>query len=201
MTDSKNKFFVNLLTRFFLVLLVESSLLTFVYASGGAGHEKAGIESLFWPTCNFVLYVILMTYLYRKFARPVLRDQRIELEAFVVRAQNEKATLDSEISQLKERLSLVEEEKTEIVTRLEKEGRLMADNLISMANEKSRRMKQDLAKWHAGEIQRNKVDARNELVSRIVSKVRDDLKMKFSSSEDKQFIKSSLVSLPQINNK
>ena len=182
----------------FLGLYVDTA-----FASGdahGAGHAPAEIGSLFWPTCNFVLYVILMSWLYRKFARPILRDQRIELEAFVARAQNEKATLLSEVSQVRERLAMIQEEKAEIVMDLDKEGRLLADSIIAQANERAKRMKEDASKWYKSEIQRAKSDARNELVSRIVSKVKADLKVKFSQEEDKQFIKSSLVGLPQSEN-
>lgn len=182
----------------FLVFLVGD-----VFASSdahGAQHAAPEIGSLFWPTCNFVLYLILMVYLYRKFAKPVLRDQRIELEAFVVRAQNEMTTLLSEASQLKERLAMIQEEKAEIIADLEKEGRLLADSIISLANEKSKRMKDDSSKWYIAEVQRTKNDARRELISRIVAKVKADLKVKFSQEEDKQFIKSSLVGLPQREN-
>ncbi len=192
-------FFSLKFSKFSLGLVSLSFLVGDVFASSnahGAPHVAPGIESLFWPTCNFVLYVILMVYLYRKFARPVLRDQRIELEAFVVRAQNEMTTLLSEASQLKERLAMIQEEKAEIIADLDKEGRLLADTVISQANEKSKRMKDDSKKWYASEVQRTKNDARKELVSRIVSKVKADLKVKFSMEEDRQFIKSSLVGLP-----
>jgi len=183
---------------FALSLFLLSANLAFAssFAHGGA-HSTPEIGSLFWPTCNFVLYLILMVFLYRKFARPVLRDQRIELEAFVARAQNEMTTLLSEASQLKERLAMIQEEKAEIVADLEKEGRLLADSIISQANEKARRLKQDSDKWYSAEIQRTKSDAKKELVRRIISKVKADLKVGFSSEEDRQFIKSSLVGLPQ----
>ncbi len=178
------------------VLFLSASEVLASSATKGAGHEVPDIGTLFWPTCNFILYLVLMTYVYRKFARPVLRDQRIELDAFVVRAQNEMATLISESSQIKERLAMIQEEKAQIVMDLEKEGRLLADSIISQANQKCTRMKDDSGKWYTGEVQRVESDARRELVKRIVSKVKADLKVKFSSSEDMQFIKSNLVTLP-----
>lgn len=185
--------------RFISTLVFVLSLTGISYASGdthGAAHAPADIGTLFWPACNFVLYVCLMVYLYRKFARPVLRDQRIELEAFVARAQNEMLTLSSEASQLKDRLALIQEEKAEIIADLEKEGRLVADNLITQANQKAHRLKDDASKWYQSETQRTRAEAKKELVGRIISKVRADLKVKFSSEEDKQFIKSNLVGLP-----
>lgn len=187
------------LVKIISTLVFILSYATVCFASGGshgAGHAPADISTLFWPTCNFILYICLMTYLYRKFARPVLRDQRIELEAFVARAQNEMLTLSSEAAQIKDRISMIQEEKADIIAELEREGRLTADALIMEANQKARRLKEDATKWYESETQRTRSEAKRELVGRIISKVRADLRIKFSSEEDKQFIKSNLVGLP-----
>ena len=92
---------------------VSYSALAFA-SSKGAGHAPE-IGSLFWPTMNFILYIALMTFLYGKFARPALRNQRTDLETKVVKIQNEHDMLNKELDQLKEQIVGIDQEKSKLV--------------------------------------------------------------------------------------
>lgn len=157
-----------------------------------AGKASADIATLFWPTINFTLYLCLMVYLYRRFARPVLRNQKIEIDSAVVKAQNEYATLEREHEQLKLRLADITREKSEIVSGFEAEGRDLSNNVIAAANDKAERLLGDVRRRVESENQKMATEAVEKMLTGAIEQARARLSESFSEVDDINFIRSAL---------
>lgn len=174
----------------FAVLAFSPSL---AVAAGG-GHGDADISTLQYPTYNFILYLLLMTFVYKKIVRPILRDYRAEVESVVVRSQNEFATLDREIEQIKSRLDNISEEKSALVSELEQEGRNLAADVLSSANEKAESLLGDVAIRAESERQKIGYEAKKALIGKAFDTVRERLATTYSDADDKSLIQTSLSS-------
>jgi F0F1-type ATP synthase membrane subunit b/b' len=163
-----------------------------VFAAGSAGHGDVSISTLEYPLYNFILYVLLMVFMYRTFVRPVLRNYRAEVESYAVRVQNEHVTLERELDQLKYKLENIGEEKEIVIAELEKSGREMADDIISQANQKAERIQQDFIKRAESERQKIFLEAKKELVGKVIESVRDRLLQSYSEADDKSLIQNAL---------
>jgi len=163
-------------------------------ALAAGAHGDADISTLQYPTYNFILYLLLMTFVYKKVVRPILRDYRAEVESVVVRSQNEFATLDREIEQLKSRLDNISEEKSALVSELEQEGRNLAADVLSSANQKAERLIGDVAIRAESERQKIGYEAKKALIGKAFDTVRERLATTYSEADDKSLIQTSLSS-------
>jgi F0F1-type ATP synthase membrane subunit b/b' len=163
-----------------------------VLAAGSTSHGDVSISTLEYPLYNFILYTFLMVFVYRTFARPVLRNYRAEVESYAVRIQNEHVTLERELDQLKYKLENISEEKNVVIAELEKSGREMADEIISQANQKAERQQQDLIKRAESERQKIFLEAKKELVGKVLESVKDRLVQSYSEVDDISLIKNVL---------
>lgn len=161
--------------------------------AAGAGSHNAGIETLFYPTLNFMIYCIIVVMVYRKFARPVLRNYRAEVESFAVRAQNEFVTLERELEQVRYSLENVSEEKAELISELEKSGQDISREVVATAEEKVRAIKKDVLLRTESERQKIIQSAKEELVGKVMVQVKDNLSKNYTEEEDKMLIRSALL--------
>ena len=177
---------------FFVTFLIFSA--SDVAYAGGPSTSSAGIDTLLWPTINFILYLLLIYTLYRRFACPVLRDYRAEVESLAIRAQSENDTLRAELDQLGRDLSNIDEEKESIVADLEREGRNMAADILTLANQKVERLLLDTGTRISTEKSRIESDVRKELLSSALNKVLERISRDYTEDQDRQVIEASLVS-------
>lgn len=160
--------------------------------SHGAGHTPPSIDTLLWPAVNFTLYLFCMIYFFKKLAKPILKDYRIELEGSVTKQQNEKNMLQSEYDQLSEKLSNISEEKQEIVSELEKDGRDLANTILSAANQQAEKVSLSSKRRYELEAQKVSGEVKKTLMNKVVSKVKSQIATSFSADDDLKFIKSSI---------
>lgn len=178
---------------FFAILLMPALFLADeALAAGSSGHGDVSIGTLEYPLYNFILYLLLMVYVYRTFARPVLRNYRAEVESYAVRVQNEHVTLERELDQLKFKLENIAQEKELVISELEKSGREMADEIISSANQKAERIQQDFINRAESERQKIFLEAKRELVGKVIESVKDRLLQSYSEADDKSLIENAL---------
>ncbi|HMO17676.1 MAG TPA: ATP synthase F0 subunit B [Oligoflexia bacterium] len=163
-----------------------------VFAAGSASSD---IGTLLWPSINFALYLFLMIFIYRRFARPVLRNQKIEVESAVVKAQNEYATLESEYEQVRRQLENVAEEKTRIISELEEQGGVLASEIVALANQKAERLLSDVRIRVASETQKLSGEVLEVMLDGALGSVRNRLSTSFTESDDARFIKSVIGNL------
>jgi F0F1-type ATP synthase membrane subunit b/b' len=182
---------MNLIKKLIVLTVIVPSL---VFASSGNAdhHEPASLSTLLWPSINFVIFLFLMSNFYKKLARPVLRDYRIELESSAVRHQSEHSVLNAEFEQIKERLSEISEEKKDIVSELEKDGRDLSAVILSTANQQAERLTNQAKRRFSLEAQKIGGEARNALVGRVIDKVSDQLSGSFTAEDDVSFIKKTI---------
>jgi F0F1-type ATP synthase membrane subunit b/b' len=175
----------------FLFILPDTA---FASMAQSGNHESPSIVTLLWPTVNFLIFFFLCVHFYKKLARPVLRDYRIELESAAVRQQNEHSTLSSEFEQIKERLTEVSEEKKEIISELERDGRDLSAVILSSSNQQAERLSNQAKHRFALEAQKISGEAKKVLLNRVMQKVSDQLSGTFSAEDDASFIKKTIDS-------
>lgn len=176
-----------------LTIALSFAYSTDVFASG-ASHfgEPPTIGSLLWPAINFSIFLFLVIHFYRKLAKPILRDYRIELEASVAKQQNEHNMLVTQQEQLKERLSQITQEKAELVSELEKDGRDLANMIVSTANQQAEKIIRSSKSRYNTEVQKVSSEAKRFLIDKVVSKVSSQISSSLTADDDAKYIHSSL---------
>ena len=177
----------------FLTLIVLGQ--TELAQAAGAAHAEAGIESLFWPAVNFVLYLSLMSYAYRKLARPVLRNNRIEVEARISRAANLLHDAEREYQAIESRMEDIEEEKANLIARLEQEGRTAADAVVVAANQGAEKMRRDTERLALAERNKTLAELRQAVIQRATSNAREQLKSVISEEKDAELRRETIRGL------
>ncbi len=165
------------------------------FAAGGAGH--ASIASLFWPAVNFTLYAILLSYGYRKVARPLLRDRSVQLKQDITSAAKALDEAEREIAALQQRLELIDEEKSALRNRLQGDGDNIAASLITDAERAAKRKREDTERRILSEFARVRAEIQREVVYSATATARQRLSSELSREDDQRLRQEAVRSLIQ----
>lgn len=166
---------------------------TLALASGGDHHGAPGIETLVWPGINFVIYVAVMSYFYRKLGRPALIGK-----AHSVKEQIEKA--EGALSAARNDLELVQRrdielEKNELKDRIIGEGRMQAASIVEDAQALLRKLERDIELRINRDFGKVEEEFRTEVVRKASKLVRDEFLSSLSEVQDQELRKDALRSV------
>ena len=115
----------------------------FAGAPHGDGHHPSMLEQLTWPSVNFVLYVLLIRYLYKRLGAPALKSRSIQVEQHLSRSAAELLAIEAELSQAKDRIARFEVERQEVLQDLEQDGVRLAAAAREAAQAEALRVQRD----------------------------------------------------------
>ena len=113
-----------------------------VFGAGGGDGGHADISSLMFPVVNFVLYVLLFTWAYRKLARPALRDRSVRFKERLGKTVEQLRAAENELARQRERLANIGQEQSALIDRLEREGTNIAVQMEKDAETRAQRRRQ-----------------------------------------------------------
>ena len=156
---------------------------------GATGHAAAGLETLFWPVVNFVTYLFVMVYVYRKLAKPALLRRYQQVKSDLDRAAQELRSAQAEYSDAEERLKLIASEKSELIERYELEAKQMGETVIRNARAAAERSITDTARQIETEISQAEKELRRESVVLATTLVRKQLQAQLKDDDDRRIRK------------
>ncbi len=154
-----------------------------------AGHAAAGLETLFWPVVNFVTYLFVMVYVYRKLAKPALLRRYQQVKSDLDRAAQELRLAQAEYSDAEERLKLIASEKSELIERYELEAKQMGETVIRNARAAAERSITDTARQIETEISQAEKELRRESIGLATTLVRKQLQAQLKDDDDRRIRK------------
>ena len=161
------------------------------------GHAPAGLDTLFWPTVNFVTYLFVMVFVYHKLAKPALQRRYQQVKSDLDRAAQDLRSAQAELGDAEERLKLIGSEKSELVERYQLEAKQMSDSTIRNARAAAERSIKDTARQIDTEISQSEKELRRESVLLATTLVRKRLQANLKDEDDRRirkFVVSEVVS-------
>jgi F-type H+-transporting ATPase subunit b len=157
-----------------------------VWASAATAgqHAPPGIESLFWPVVNFVLYLFVLRWGYGAAVRPLLRDRSIQLERDLQQAANLLSDAERQRDALSQRLAAVESEQQELRERLKRDGEHLAQLVIGKAQEAARQLEREILRRIDAERAKAVAEIRREVVFAATGLARERLAVRLGAEDD-----------------
>ena len=159
------------------------------------GEHHASILDLFWPLCNFVLYALLMTYAFRRLARPILRDRAVQVREHLTHAKRVLADAEQQYQSLGRRLREIGAEKQAEITRLVNEGKSIAANVTQSGQLSLEQLHRDTSRRVASELAKAQADIRFEVVAAAGRIARERIQRELSGSDDARLRKETVQAL------
>ena len=153
-------------------------------ASDDHAHHAATISSLGWPLVNFLIYVSLLLYMFKRFAAPALLDRAASFEQHLRRARQVLDDAEREVRQLQDRLKGIREEQDAIRSRLTHEGEQLAAHAVAQAEQTASNIEKDVSRRVARELHVASADVKQQVIRRATDLARAELASGLSDQDD-----------------
>lgn len=160
-------------------------------AEGEVAHH-ADISTLFLPTINFVLFVIAMTWIYRKHLSSVVQGRSANIADHIRRSAAALHESEAEHQERCDRLRNISDEKKELELRFEDEGLKLAEMVIAQAHSQAERIEADAARQIETELNQAAKEIRAEVVAQAVGEARRLLRETLSAADDRKLRRNVL---------
>ncbi len=174
-----------------LKLVLYTSLSAFIltcamplHASASGGGEHADISSLFYPVINFVMYLCLMTWIYKTKIKQVLQNRKVEITKSLNKASDRLNSADKGLAEVQKRFLLIDEECQEIQRKLDAETSELQQHILTEAQALAKRIEDDTVKQVENALLRASHEIRSEIISKAVEKARYEIQNHLTDQED-----------------
>jgi F0F1-type ATP synthase membrane subunit b/b' len=157
----------------------------FAGAPHGEGHHPSVLEQLTWPSVNFVLYVLLIRYLYKRLGAPALKSRSIEIEQHLNRSAAELLAIEAELSQVNERIVRFEGERQVVQQDFEQEGVRLAAAAREAAQAEALRVQRDAQNQIRNSVRALEKELRRDLVLAATERARKRLQAGVSPERER----------------
>ena len=148
---------------------------------------KAGIETLFWPAINFVLYVGLISYVVKRSINPALSRKAEAVSQKIYEVAQEVSRAEQNLRVLEARRQGVSQEITLIKQHLAEETRRMLEEVLTAGEIEEKNVFLNVEK----KLSREKLKAQAELREKILfgasKKAREIAVSKLTSADNSRF--------------
>lgn len=175
---------VNIIILLLIAYLVRQGFAAGVHAEAGHGHEAPALGSLVWPAANFLLFLLLLSYAYFKFARPQIVRREVSVRDHLVHSAETLQSSEAEFQELTRRLERIVEEKKAIAAQFEDEAKSIAAAIEAAARNSAEAIKKDLSRRVASELGRAKAEIRAEIVQRALQIARERSTRELTAERD-----------------
>ena len=151
-------------------------------AGHGGGH--AGIETLFYPLVNFVLFVGILVFAYRKVGKARLIEQHKDVKEYLKRAADDLGSAESMFNRAQQRLAVIGEEKQELIAALNREGETLSETVLEKAEQAVENSLLDTKRRIDNEVARAETELRHEVVRQATAIAREKVVERLSSDDD-----------------
>ena len=157
-----------------------------------AHHAAIDLSSLIWPLFNFLIFVSIGVYIYRKHIRAALAGRSVTIEQHLRKAAQELAQVSQEHRFLVERLAAINDERDDILREFAIEGDKLAQATLLNAKKQAEILMRDAKARIASEFRLAEKDIQHELVLRAAKIARDKLRSGLSPDEDRRLREETL---------
>lgn len=179
-----------------LIVLLISLFPSLVFAStghDGAKHHAPGIDTLFWPALNFVLYLALMNYSYRKLGKPALLGRSLSVKEQIERAEMALAQAQQDLVEVQSRD--IDFEKQELFDKILADGKFLAGTILEDAGNNTLKIGRDVELRIAREFTKVEGELKTSVVKRASDLARREFESNLSESQDRELRKDALRSV------
>lgn len=174
-----------------LVFLGTGTCLAEEHAAHTAGHASIS-EQLFWPCANFITYLFLLVYLYRKYGQRQLKARSVQIRQQLEKTSVALAAVQDELDVLERRLANIETEKASLRQAFVAEGRRLSEMALVQGRAAAERVLQDVEKQIQSEIQVARKQIRQRVVELATKKARAKLLSGSGVSDDRKLRRDAL---------
>ena len=171
----------------------DSGATSSVYGAKSGGHSEAhhpvGPETLLWPWVNFILFLLILAYAYKKIGKPKLREQAAGVRSQLEESAAALAAAEEQNKKVKQSLANVEQDQKKLVEQLNREGQLSASKLVEGARSYAAHAQSDTQRRIAGEYARTRKELGAELAGKAATVAKERLSSQVSPADDAELRK------------
>ena len=168
-----------------LIALSLTALPALALASEGAEHGSHGVETLFLPVVNFVIYLALLIYFVRKPIVSGWEKRRLDIENLASRGEKELAEAQRQLQEVQVALQGVEQRVQEISLSLTKASEEEVKQIIVEAQNKAQATVEQANRKVAAESRALEDTLRKELLEQVLRSAEKLVQGRASAASDK----------------
>lgn len=164
-----------------------ASILAPVAGFAAEGGHGGGIPMDVWfSTANFALFIGLMAYFIAKPVKGYFEARAANYRAALTRAEAARAEAEKQKQEIATRLAALENSAQQSITQARAEAEQLRANIVREAQELSGKLREDAKRTADIEVQRAKVELREEVLSQAVAAAKSVLKERIAEPDQKR---------------
>lgn len=152
--------------------------------AGGAHHVD--FTTLYWPAVNFIIFLTLATYLYKRFVPPLLKARAREIGDALRQAAFALQEAQEGLGLARKRLADISQEKAEFTQRFAIEAEKMTQAVLYDAKVKAERFREDVERQAETELKHSEEELKQEVVLLAINAVKKRLSGAVSADDDRR---------------
>ncbi len=156
-------------------------------AGGGGDHGGAhavSIGTLAYPALNFIIFVGILVFAYRKAGKAKLVELHTDVKEHLKRAAEDLGAAESVFNRAQQRLDRIEDEKRTLIAALNQEGKETAEQLLAKAEVAVENSLLDTKRRIDNEVASAESELRREVVRRATVMAREKVVGRLSGDDD-----------------
>lgn len=184
------------MTNLMLLTLILSPVLAF--AAGGEHHEGAvPVKTIIYQVINVGAIVAGLIYFLKDGVREAFKERQATYLVAAQKAEAARKAAEAERSEMAQRLSHLENTASESITRARAEAVDMKKQIITEAENLSRRLKEDAAQTAQAEVMRAKKEIRESLIKQATEAAKEQIEHQVSAA-DHERLQSNFIQNIQV---
>lgn len=159
-------------------------------SEGGAGGAGMGVR-----TFNFILLVILFSYIWKKYISPALVTRAADIKQAIDEAEKAKKEAQAKVTEYKEKLDILDVKVQELTDKLISEGKSEKERIIADAKETVEMIKKQVEITASQEIKKAKLQLKEEAANLAIEIATEVIKKEITKEDQTRLEKEYIENL------
>lgn len=186
----------------FNFLFIAPAALAKTESHGGSAHGSPDIlGGLFWPGINFLITLLILSYIYKKHLASLLVERRSGIQKQISEATAVLQEANNQLAAISMKLHKIEEEVSLIAKEHEEQTKRLLESVSSSSAAAARRIASDVERHIREEERRAQQQVRLQILNEASGLAQQIVIDELSPSEDRSFRQFALAELDDLSNR
>jgi len=155
-------------------------------------------KGVFLPYANFIIFMALAIYFFRKPVRAMAEKRRAKFDAALKQAQEAKDLAEAKNRELTARLAKLDDEVAEIRRLTNDTAQFESKRIVDEAHQLATHLKEEAKRLANAEIERAKNELRHDIVAQVKSGVESKIQAEFGQDAQIKLAKTRIGQLKAV---